>query len=60
MSETKFPCAMVPDRDSLLVAFDASDRILIECKERKSVAGAFLDREQVESLRDQLTEWLEN
>lgn len=58
-AETKFPCQLMPDRDSVTVNFIELGRILVECRERKDLAGSFMDRAQVESLRDKLTEWLE-
>lgn len=61
-AETKFPCVHA-EEDYMRVTFISSGAVVFEVGyERDDDYGdssnAALDRAQVESLRDQLTEWL--
>ncbi len=58
---TKFPYSSPTSNigDCLCVSWDIGDNVYLTCYERKVEACSALDREQVESLRDQLTQWLE-
>lgn len=62
-AETKFPCAHAEEDFMKVVFFSREDVIFEIGYERGEDYGdsqiAALDRTQVESLRDQLTEWLE-
>lgn len=58
-AETKFPCCACPETDSLKIGWDASSYVYIESRDPDGYTEIALNRSQVESLRDQLTAWLE-
>lgn len=58
-ASTKFPCSMLGDLDSLTIDWSQRGRIFFDSVAGRESAEIALDRAQVESLRDQLTEWLE-
>lgn len=55
-AETKFPCSIRPE-DFAVFSFESLS--LGVCVEIPCGDAVCIDREQVESLRDQLTQWLE-
>lgn len=57
-AETKFPCLESPESDSMTVNWRSSDSILVECADSMDFLNTQLSRDQAESLRDQLTAWL--
>lgn len=59
-AETKFPCSIEPQDRSFTVEFDFPAQALLLCVYDFGVnAYSHMERAQVESLRDQLTDWLE-
>lgn len=58
-AETKFPCMFMPEFDSLVVSLNERHLVVFRCIDAGQSYFSYLDREQVESLRDQVTEWLE-
>jgi hypothetical protein len=56
--ETKFPCSMLGDTDSLTIDWSQQDRIFFDSVSGHESAEIALGRKQVESLRDQLNAWL--
>lgn len=56
--ETKFSCC-ISQGDSLSVLLNDQDILELWADMAGGSAGIALDRAQVQSLRDQLTEWLE-